>query len=219
MPSAVPLFHAAWLFALGIAATDGLWMRPPLVLVAMAPVVVLCGVAAFRAQRMVWLPLAVLWLLLGAWCAEMEPHPAPQPALSALSDGLLRTVEGTVIDAGTVRGEPEQNPEPGEAAQEQRPTERLSLRVSSLEVVTDSDDAQAPVAGGVRLTVRWPENPSGAAARPFECGERIRAVARLLPPEDYHDPGTWSREDFLVDQGIHYDQVLEKGFLIRESNM
>jgi competence protein ComEC len=38
--------------------------------------------------------------------------------------------------------------------------------------------------------------------RPFQCGERIRALVRLLRPETYHDPGVWSREDYLVDQGI-----------------
>src|SRR5208337_4641464 len=36
----------------------------------------------------------------------------------------------------------------------------------------------------------------------FQCGERIRAVVRLLPPEVYHDPGVWSREEYLLDQGI-----------------
>ena len=97
---AVPLFHAAWLFAAGIAVTQALYLRPSLVLIAVALVAMLCGLAAFRAQRVVWLPLAVLWLLLGAWCAEMEPHPAPSPSLAALSDGLLRTVEGTVVNAG-----------------------------------------------------------------------------------------------------------------------
>ena len=30
----------------------------------------------------------------------------------------------------------------------------------------------------------------------------MRAVVRLREPEIYHDPGVWSREDFLVDQGI-----------------
>ena len=208
----IPLFHAAWLFAVGIAATEAMWLRPSQVLVALALVAVLCGVAALRVQRIVWLPLAVLWLLLGAWCAEMEPHPAPAPAVAALSDGLLRTGEGTVVDAGPVRGETEQNlidhewhdnhAEPAEPALQpaQRPSQRIDLRVSSMEVVTDTDDAQTPVEGGVRLTVRWPENTAGQ--QPFQCGERIRAVARLLPPEVYHDPGVWSREDFLVNQGI-----------------
>jgi competence protein ComEC len=213
--SAVPLFHAAWLFAAGIAATHWLWLRPSLVLVALVPLAALCGVAAFRALSIAWLPLAVLWFLLGAWCAWMEPHPALAPQLAALSDGLLRTLEGTVVDAGPVRGEIEQNLNDNDLAQpattperrpEQQPSQRIDLRVSSLEVITDAEDAQAPVTGGVRLTVRWPLNPSGAPAQfspqPFRCGERVRAVVRLLPPETYHDPGVWSRADFLLDQNI-----------------
>jgi competence protein ComEC len=201
----VPLFHAAWLFAVGIAATEAFWLRPGQVLVALALIAALCCVAALGAQRIVWLPLAALWLLLGAWCAEMEPQPAPAPALAALSDGLLRTVEGTVTDAGPMRGEI--NPgvidkaDQGEQAEpKQQPAQRIDLRVSSAEVVTDTDDAQTPVEGGVRLTVHWPQNAAGPQA--FQCGERIRAVVRLLPPEVYRDPGVWSREDFLLDQGI-----------------
>jgi hypothetical protein len=87
-------------FAAGIAATNWLWLRPSLVLVSLGLVAILCGLAALRALRFAWLPLVILWCLLGAWCAETEPHPAPAPALTALSDGLLRTAEGTVVDAG-----------------------------------------------------------------------------------------------------------------------
>jgi len=53
--------------------------------------------------------------------------------------------------------------------------------------------------GGVRLTVRW---PAGMTTQQFHCGERVRAVIRLLPPQAYHDPGAWSRADYLLDQGI-----------------
>jgi competence protein ComEC len=204
---AVPLFHAAWLFAAGISLTHWLWLRPSLVLSALALVAVLCAAAAWQAQRVAWLTLAVLWCLLGAWCAEMEPHPAPAPAIAALSDGLLRTVEGTVVDAGPVRGELEQNlaehDEQAPAAPQalvQSPSQRIDLQVSSLEVVDDAADAQAPTAGGVRLTIRWPLGQTGL--QPFRCGERVRAVARLLRPESYHDPDVFSREDFLLDQGI-----------------
>ena len=208
--NAVPLLYVAVLFAAGIAATNWLWLRPGTVLVALALVAALCILAAVRALRIAWLPLAILWCLLGIWCAEMEPHPAPAPALAALSDGLLRTVEGTVVDAGPVRGEIEQNlndydsfdpstTEPGPQASQQ-PSQRIDLRVSSLEVVTDASDAQSPIAGGVRLTVRW---PAGAPTfQPFHCGDRLRAVVRLLEPETYHDAGVWSRQDFLLNQGI-----------------
>ena len=185
----VPLFHAAWLFAAGITLSHWLWLRPSLVLAALALVAVLCGLAALCAQRIAWLPLAVLWCLLGAWCAEMEPHPAPAPAVAALSDGLLRTVEGTVEDTGPVRGEIEHNltehDESAPAPVVQSPTQRIDLRVSTLEVVTDAEDAQLPATGGVRLTIRWPldQQPVQPGPQPFHCGERIRAVARLLPPE------------------------------------
>jgi hypothetical protein len=104
-PTAVPLFHAAWLFAAGIALAGRLWLQPSVVLIELALTAAVCVVAALRGQRMVWLPLAALWLLLGAWCGEMEPRPAPAPALAALSDGLLRTVEGTVIGTGPLRAE------------------------------------------------------------------------------------------------------------------
>ncbi len=194
---AVPLFHAAWLFAAGIVAANWLWFVPGQVLVALAVTAVLCGIAALRAQSIAWLPVGLLWLFLGAWCAEMEPQPAPAPALAALSDNLLRSVEGTVIDAGQLRGEIEQSVDSPTTTQ---PTQRIDLRVSTVEVVTDAEDAQAPIEGRVRLTVRWPA--AVLTQQPFRCGERIRAAVRLLPPETYHDPGVWSRQDFLLDQGV-----------------
>src|SRR5271166_6586329 len=193
---AIPLLHGAWLFAAGTALTRGVWLRPSLVLIALALAALLCCVAAFRAQRVVSLPIAVLWCLLGVWCAEMEPNPTPAPTVAALSDGLLRTVEGTVVDTAPMREEMVQNAE--ETASE-GPSQRIDLRVSSIEVVTDAGDVQAPAEGGVRLTVRWPQR---ANAQAFDCGERVRAVVRLLPPEVYRDPGGWNRTDYLLDQGI-----------------
>jgi competence protein ComEC len=192
-----PLFHAAWLFAAGICLTHWLWLRTGFLLVAITLLGALSCVAALRALRIAWLPLAAVWLLLGAWCGLMEPNPAPAPALAAFSDDLLRTVEGTVVDTGPVRSETQENlDEPAVQALSQR----IDLRVATVEQVTDAMDAQIPAAGGVRLTVRWPAGAS--SAQPFACGERIRAVVRLLEPETYHDPGVWSRADYLLDQGI-----------------
>jgi competence protein ComEC len=202
----IPLFHAAWLFALGIVAAKGLWLRPSVVLVALALTATLCIAAALRAQRIAWLPLGILWCLLGAWCAEMEPHPAPAPVLNALSDGLLRSVEGTIVDAGPVRGEMEEDLDQPSAA-ERRITQRIDVRVSTLEQVTDEEDAQMPARGGVRLTLRWNRAPD----QPFRCGEHVRAVAQLLPPEVYHDPGVWSRQDYLLDQGITSTASIDAG--------
>ena len=101
---AIPLFHAAWIFALGIAATQFVYLRPSWLLLALAPIALLGAIAAFRTQRVAWLPLSAMGLLLGIWCAEMEPHPAPAPQLAAASDGLMRTIEGTVVDLTVDRG-------------------------------------------------------------------------------------------------------------------
>jgi len=192
----VPLFHAAWLFAGGIALTQAIWLRPSLVQLALAPVAVLGCAAAYRAERVVWLPVAVLWLLLGAWCAEMEPRPTPVPAIAALSDGLLRTVEGTITDTAPLRSETLANvDEPAAIA----PAERIDLRVASIETVNDVADEQIQADGGVRLNVRWPRD---SRAEPFDCGEQIRVVVRLLRPEVYRDPGVWNRADYLLDEGI-----------------
>ena len=193
----IPLFHAAWLFALGIVFAHFVWLRPAYLLVALAPIGLLCAFAAVRSQRVVWLPLAVLWCLLGTWCAEMQPQPSPAPAMIVLSDGLIRSVEGTITDAGQVRPELEENVGEAEGS---APTQRLDIAVTSVEMVTDDQDVQAATDGGVRITVRWPGGE--AAATGFHCGEHIRADARLMQPEVYRDPGAWNRKEYLLEQGI-----------------
>ena len=168
-----------------------------------------------RAQRIVWLPLATLWCLLGAWCGLVEAASSARTSLASLSDGLLRTVEGTVVDAGVLRGEAEQNLNdnmPDDPAQAPQPTQRIDVRVSSLEMVTDIEDNQAycwrsaahgALAGRYGHPSRSSDKqPASQKIQPFRCGDRIRADVRLLPPEVYHDPGVWSREDYLLDQGI-----------------
>ena len=192
----VPLFIAAWLFASGIAAAWFRWLPPGTVLVALAICASACVAAAIGAHRVLWAPMGLLWVLLGAWCAQMEPHPAPDQPLLALSDGLLRTAEGTLTNVGPVRTETDLSVDDPAAT---IAVQTMDVRIASLEVVNDDEDVQAPVTGSVRLTVRWPH---GQTAAPFQCGERIGAVVRLLPPEKYRDPGVWSRTDYLLDQGI-----------------
>ncbi len=83
------------------------------------------------------------------------------------------------------------------------PSQRIDLRVSSIEFVDDAVDEQTRADGGVRLTVRWPqESQRQTALQPFHCGDRVRAIVRLLPPEVYRDPGAWSRTDIFFDEGI-----------------
>jgi hypothetical protein len=51
--TSMPLFHAAWLFAAGIVVANSFWLRPSLLLIALAIAATLCGAAALSAQRVV----------------------------------------------------------------------------------------------------------------------------------------------------------------------
>ncbi|MGB8261629.1 MAG: ComEC/Rec2 family competence protein, partial [Terracidiphilus sp.] len=195
---AAPLFHAAWLFALGVTVAHWVWMRPGWVLLGVVLAGLVTVVAALGALRVAWIALGAVWLLLGAWCALVEPQPAPAPSVAALSDGLARTVEGVVVDSGPLRAAAEDDLDQQEAAR--RTAQRIDLRAEWMETVTDEADYQAPAEGVVRLTVHWPA--AAAGAEPFRCGERVRAVARLLEPDTYRDPGVWSRREYLWEQGI-----------------
>jgi len=194
---AAPLFHAAWLFALGIVIARYVWLRPAWLLLALAPIALLTAVAAIRSQRLIWLPMGVLWCFLGIWCAAMQPQPAPERALAALSDGLMRTLEGTAVDAGSLHYE---NPGEANGLPEEGPSQRIDLRISSIEFVSDNEDVQMPSSGIVRMTIRWP--PDAASPAAFGCGQKIRADARLMLPDVYRDPGAWNYRDYLLEQGI-----------------
>ena len=86
------------------------------------------------------------------------------------------------------------------------PSQRIDLRVSSIEVVNDTEDAQAPADGGVRLTVRWPQEPQlRAPAFPLR-----RAHSRRRSPAA---AGGLSRSRRLEPRGLsarpgnHFDGV------------
>ena len=86
------------------------------------------------------------------------------------------------------------------------PSQRMDLRVTDVEVVSDESDAQTPVGGGVRLTVRWPvdgirrrargarrsADAASAFARWFDCCRRRSITIRA----------SGAARIILLDQGI-----------------
>lgn len=224
-PSGIlPLFPAACLLAVGIVLTQWIDLPPSFVLLAVASLGAVSLLAGWRAQRAAWLPLALLWLLLGYWCARMEPQPAASPALMPYVNGLTRTVEGTVVDAAPLRVAAEEpapedsaNKEPASVAQ---PTQRIDVDLTAIERVGDDEDRMVPVTGRIRVLLRW---PPGQAAALFRCGDGVRADLRLLRQPDDRDPGAWSRTAYLLDEGVSVstaarsDQVTRTGVMHRWS--
>ena len=201
----VPLFYAALLFLAGIVLAHFVYLQPGWLLAGVLALGLVAAWAIWKTPRVAWVALAALWLALWAWSAETEPASAASPEVTSLADGLLRTVEGTVTASGSLHGaETDEEPDAAEdaegAAERLGQTQRVDLRLTAAEVVTDDGDAVLPIAAaaGVRLTVRWP----GAAGVTLKCGQGVRVVVRMLPPEVFHDPGVWSRAAYLEGQGI-----------------
>jgi competence protein ComEC len=200
----IPLFYSALLYMAGIVVAHFVYLRPGYLLAGLLPLAAAALTTIWQAPRLTWLPIAAIWFVLGAWSAETEPTPAPDPQLAQLSDGLLRTVEGTVIDAGPLRtpqNEAEDS-ESGEEVESGSQSQRVDLQLSAAEVVDDLSDRIQPIpnpsTARLRLSIRW---PSGAAS-PLACGQTLRAVVRMLPPDAFHDPGIWSRAVYLESQQI-----------------
>jgi len=200
----VPLFYAALLYLTGIILAQYQYLRPTYLLVGLLPLAVVAVLGILKAPRLTWLPIALIWLTLGVWSAETEPQPAPDPTITQLADGLLRTVEGTVTDAGPQRSAnlEDEDTESGDEPESIGQTQRVDLQLTAAETVTDRDDRMLPIPASsparIRLSVRW---PSGTQF-PLNCGQQLRAVLRILPPETFHDPGIWSRAVYLESQQI-----------------
>jgi len=199
----IPLFYAALLYLAGIVLAHCQYLRPSYLLAGLLPLSGVAALAIVKAPRLTWLPIAAIWLALGAWSAETEPAPTPDPVVTQLADGLLRTVEGTVTDAGPIRS-PQLEDEDSDDGGEQESggqTQSVDLELSAAEAVTDQSDQilpiETPAPARLRLAVRWP-----GAASPLQCGQQLRAVVRILPPETFHDPGIWSRAVYLESQQV-----------------
>lgn len=214
----VPLFYAALLYIAGIVLAHFQYLRPGLLLAGLLPIAAVAAVAVAQAPRLAWLPIASLWFVLGIWSAETEPEPIANPAILNLSDGLLRTVEGSVVNAEPMRSDlidtsvQDSDPSVESTANSER-MQQVDLEISTAEVITDATDTMQPVPqttpARIRITIDWPTHTSPAELMAAEhithglhCGQRIRAVLRMLPPDTFHDPGVWSIPNHLAAEQI-----------------
>ena len=155
-----PLLAAAVCFALGEVMARGGW-RPPVIL--LSAVLLNLGLVAWalrRAMRVVLIPVAGMWAVVGMWCMEVRPVPSPQTALLGYADNLSREVRGQVVRVRVLppradAGEPDSEGWRGE--QDEQATAVGSLQVDvavdAVEYLTPDVSEMVPVAGGVRATV------------------------------------------------------------------
>jgi competence protein ComEC len=200
----VPLLAALLCFAAG--DTIGIHWQPPVLLV--GATTLLLGLSIFslrKAIRVLLIPTYALWIVIGCWCAQIEPPIPQQQSLQQAADGLSRNVRGTVIRIRTLPpaalNSPQPEFEPGEWEIDDGPAplnnqiQSIDIDVQSVEHLTPDLSTMQPTAGGIRMTLSGPPLV-------LHCGDTLEVPLRLRTPDVYRDPGAWSYADYLLSEGI-----------------
>lgn len=181
--AAAPSMFAAISFSVGILAAHLHWFRSGLLFLALLGSFVVAWAAATKAPRTAWAAAALVFALLGIFCAEVAPAVNPQQQLALMTGKTRRTIEGEIVRVGAVREAESTAPFSGKLREEH--SEQFDLHMPSL--------------GTARLTVYAPV----AAAFPrLTCDDEVRATAALHEPERFLDPGVWDWNAYLHEQGI-----------------
>ena len=200
-----PLLAAAGWMACGIGLAHWVW-EPGLVLVAAASLLALLGVLAlWRAPRVGWLAIAGLWVVVGLAGAEWRAPIAGAGGLAGYSDGLSRTVHGTVTRVRVLPAAPSKDVDqvPFWEASEIGPgsgdagvgATSVDLAVDQVERVTPDLAEMTAATGGLRVTLY-------GAGPVLRCGDLVEVELRLKRLERYRDPGVWQVADWMAGQGI-----------------
>lgn len=192
----IPLFHAAWLFAIGIFLQSHVYFPLGNLIAILVLVFLVAVLAAWHVPRWTVVSAGLLWCILGYFCAAIEPAPSPHMQMLGMADGLIRTVDGEVTHIGNVRTEKVIDEEENSHI-EQRLS--IDLQVRRVEQVTAETDEMVSVQGGLRLTLYTQQ---GESLPHVACGDRVRVDVRMEPPSHYADPGAWDRAAYLREQGI-----------------
>lgn len=202
--------------------------RQPAIVLLIA-LVVLAGLVLVGLRwslRTAILPLAAVWMVVGMWCAEVQPSPVPQTILQSYADGLSRQVRGRVI---RVRELPprqkavDQDNDPAwwlEKEPDAADAVSVDLQVEDVEYLTPDISRMVPVPGGVRVTVLMDRATIGSmqthvresgrgAPDVLRCGDVIEGPMRLKIPERYRDPGAWQYADYLLAQGLGFHATVK----------
>jgi competence protein ComEC len=211
-----PALFIALCFACGDAAAHLVFLLPAHLLIAMAMLVIIATVAAIHAARIAPLPAAVLCIVLGAFCEEVQTQPpfttpleriafatpTSTPSIRRAGIETTHTVEGSVIRTTPLRQIESFTPYSDIVRHEH--SQQIDLRVTSV------DGQQLPTPEGLRLTLYA---PADAAFPKLTCGAAVNGPVAMHTEERFLDPGVWDASAWLRQQGIsalgsgHADQV------------
>jgi competence protein ComEC len=213
---AAPMLLIAVCFAGGAAVSHWLWLLPAHLLFGLALIFSVTAIATFRAPRVAIAAAALLGVILGFFCSEVQLRsplftpleriafatPASTPAIRHAGIATTHVVSGFVIRTTALRLI--ESFAPYSEVLRHEHSQQIDIRVASV------DGQPLPSPEGLRLTLYAP------ADRPFPriaCGATFTGAAALHTEERFLDPGVWDASAWLRQQGIaalgsaHADQA------------
>jgi competence protein ComEC len=199
----MPLLAAACWFAIGITLAHS-WIPTAWLALCILALASLATTTLFCLRRIALLPLAGLWIAVGAWSWQLRPVPLNQHDLQHYADGLSREVRGHVMRVHELPprsslGNHDADPTWWEEREPERATALLvDIAVDAVEEVTPDISRMVPATGGVRVTLLT----SAAPLTAMRCGDIVQIPLMLRVPQRFKDPGAWQYADYLLTQGI-----------------
>jgi competence protein ComEC len=191
---AAPALIAACGFACGVLVAMRFWCLPGLIFIALLSGFAVTILAAIHAPRIALLPAACVFLLLGIFCAEVQPRPRMDTPLSRVADNTPHIIEGRIVRLGPVRTVESSSP----FSEKLRPerTRQIDLSVFA---VNSAERNVLPRAETLRLTIYA---PISASFPQLTCGELLRGTISMHKEERFLDPNVWDAGAWLRQQGI-----------------
>jgi len=200
-----PALFMAVCFACGDAAAQRFWLLPAHILLALVLVVIVVIAAAVCTPRVAPLPAAILCLLLGAFCKEIQTEPpvtspleriafttpTSTPSIRRAGIETTHTVTGAIIRTAPVRQIDSFAPYSDIVRHEH--SQQIDLRV------TAADFRKLPSPEGLRLTLYA---PADASFLQLVCGVVLTGPVAMHTEERFLDPGVWDASAWLREQGI-----------------
>lgn len=180
---AVPSLFAALCFATGILVSRLEWFVPGLFFIALTMAFTTALLAAAKAPRASWIATALVYVLLGIFCAEIAPAVNPQRKLALLANNTERTVAGKIVRLGPMRTVESTAPFSDRMRAER--SQQMDIRLPSL--------------GSARIGLYAPMD------QPFPhlaCDDEVQVTTSLHEAERFLDPGVWDAGEYLLQQGV-----------------
>ena len=201
----LPSLFPAIVFAGGIllSAEFGSFATiPPRVYLITVCTFLIAAYIALRWNRVVGAAVlgAAAWACLGAAAANLERAAGPPNLAGTLVESGKLDADAPLRWRGRLRSDPLQLP--------------WGMRYEvDLEEV-ESGAGTTPVAGGLRLTYYRPESKNETAPPPARAGDRVEALAKARPVNNFGDPGSFDFREYLARQNIQLQASLRNGQLL-----